>query len=110
MRPKVFRPLLLAFCVTTSASACVVTGTGGSLLRTVTAAQRDRDCSLLGVVVGSEPRVARASNETEAAMTQVRRQVLALGGNALHVLSNTTTGEVRTITAEALSCRSTANG
>ncbi len=97
--------LTLTLLFAASATACVTSSTIGPRVRSVSAAQRDRDCALLGVVVGTEPRNSRSGIETEAAMTQVRRKVVAAGGNALYVLSNATTGDIRTVTAEALSCR-----
>jgi hypothetical protein len=105
MRRRFFRPLALTILIGANATACASAGGIGPSVRTVSAAQRDRDCTRLGVVVGTEHRALEARRVNESAMTQVRHKVRAAGGNALYVISNRITAEVRTITAEALKCR-----
>jgi len=87
-------------------TACMATLTPqGAQVRPVTAAQKDRDCRFVSVVTAEESMGASTAGDAESAMNKARNKVAAAGGNAMLVISVSTTDASTTVVAEALTCR-----
>jgi hypothetical protein len=100
MRPSLLRHFGIALVLGTGMTACASISWVGPGVRRVSRAERNSDCALIAAVSGTEPNA-----ENESALAEVRRKVLALGGNAMFLLSTTVYGDARTVMAEALNCR-----
>jgi hypothetical protein len=98
--------VLIALLAAFGATACMATLTPqGSQVRPVTAAQKDRDCRFVSVVTAEESMGSSTAGDAESAMNKTRNKVAAAGGNAMLVISVSTTSASTTVVAEALSCR-----
>lgn len=87
-------------------AACMATLTPqGAQVRPVTAAQKDRSCRFIAVVTAEESMGSSTAGDAESAMNKVRNKVADAGGNALLVISVSTTAASTTVVAEALSCQ-----
>jgi len=89
----------------------VLVSTGCSTALTPTGAQieiateaRKAQCTSLGIVTASEMMGNTMAGDAESAMNKVRNSVAAKGGNAMFLLSTTSTKDGTTVTAEALQC------
>ena len=87
-------------------TACMATLTPqGAQVRPVTAAQKDRECRFVAVVTAEESMGASTAGDAESAMNKARNKVAAAGGNAMLVISVSTTAASTTVVAEALRCQ-----
>lgn len=76
----------------------------GALVQSVTDAQRERACDFLTIVTAAESNGLSTADDAQSAMNKIRNSVAEIGGNAMRILSTTTTQEATTVTAEALNC------
>jgi hypothetical protein len=65
---------------------------------------RKAQCTSLGIVSDSEMWASSMGADAESAMNKVRNSVAAKGGNAMFIISTTSTHDGTGVTAEALQC------
>ena len=76
----------------------------GSLVKVITAEQKQSICREIGLVTGSETMGHSTSHDLLSAMNKARNKVAELGGNAMRVISTSSDRFVSTVLVEALLC------
>lgn len=94
--------ILAALAITLSACMTAVTPAGAQI-EIVTAARKEQ-CTSLGIVAATEAMGNSMTGDAMSAMNKVRNRAAAQGGNAMFIISSTSTIYATTVTAEALKC------
>jgi hypothetical protein len=76
----------------------------GATVQPVTATQKEQHCQFLAIVAAEESMGWGRGGDAKGAMNKVRNQVAQAGGNAMHIISTTSTDASTTVVAEALRC------
>jgi len=88
--------------VTTACATAPLTPTGARV--EIATEARKAQCTSLGIVTDSEMMSITMGADAESAMNKVRNSVAAKGGNAMFIISTTSTKDGTAVTAEALQC------